>query len=591
MNKKLIKQSKGKKTLKVQDIYDIMQADTLNERRSMRIKVNTFKKDDHKISKENKKKQKTLPNISDLLDDIHNDNEINIKSDEATNKKKNNSKKTKNNKENKINIPDVHADDLNELEIPETNKILKVNKIHDKHKYPLKFSKKTFITEENPSEKINSLLLNYINEINILEIYNILKNENKSSTENNFDIYSIKGNELEKIFLQAGYVNELTLYEKIYTIFDVIMYNCTSLELIKVLVFLFAFMKNNLNNIDIFELIFSYFSGKISEIFNSKNKFLNNFENLINNSENKEIISAKGIFNILFGRIFQNYQNEFLFENIFVKNEFLEIEYLISYCFSILFYFNIENFYLKNFDTKSILIFKSFNFFRLIQDFLMNINYDSYLEITNRVFGLFNLYTEKVEIENLFIPENLYVSLNLVINKNKIMVAEEFKEKIFTKNFFYLIKNLFVCNINNSNDVIVEKNQDDSIKNNLFTLFKKLLDDIINNSELKENSIENSISFLNNKSILLKIIEIAQFIELALKICKVPLVYSCVFKNILWVEFTKTNEKSYLRRVVLYIISLLFKFFLVEDFSFKFEQTKNLMNWLYAIIDPQFEGK
>jgi hypothetical protein len=89
----------------------------------------------------------------------------------------------------------------------------------------------------------------------------------------------------------------------------------------------------------------------------------------------------------------------------------------------------------------------------------------------------------------------------------------------------------------------------------------------------------------------LKVIELTQFIELAKKIHKIPLVYSSVFEQVLWPEFTKPGQPEFTRRIILYLISILFKFILKEDSMFKYDQTKNLMNWLYAIIDPKYNGK
>ena len=78
---------------------------------------------------------------------------------------------------------------------------------------------------------------------------------------------------------------------------------------------------------------------------------------------------------------------------------------------------------------------------------------------------------------------------------------------------------------------------------------------------------------------------------MAIKIYKIPLIYTCIFEEILWAEFSNYSKEPFKRRIILLLISILFKLFLQDDNQLKFNETKNFMNWLYAIIDPQFDRK
>jgi hypothetical protein len=200
------------------------------------------------------------------------------------------------------------------------------------------------------------------------------------------------------------------------------------------------------------------------------------------------------------------------------------------------------------------------------------------------------------------------------------MISENLRNKFFTSNFIIISKNIFSIpyDLNNNIDINNKENLSakiipfdfqnnllENIKLNISNLFKNLLYELIlenetdigidldnknNNNKHNENK-EDKFDFkkFNNRYNILKIIEITQFLEISLKIYKIPIIYSCIFENILWAEFSNYDKEPKKRRIILILISILFKLFLQEDNKLIFNETKIFMNWLYAIIDPQFD--
>ncbi len=557
-------------------------------------------------------------------------------------------------KKEKEKINKIHLDEaellLDDMDIPKSNNIIKHNEIKGSHKNPIKFNKKISTGEvtENKQIKVKADLFDYVkNKINLVEIYKNITSTECTNENPKFDIFSLISFDIENIFNQKLEeeiinnikINEYSLYEKIYFIYDLIFENKENLEITNVYFLIFAFVKNLIINADkslkfstrdIYEIIFAYLEVKINEIIFDENSLSKNF---LNDFPNKlKLFTEENPANVLktlFGKIFMFKENDNVLERILLDNEFTNIQYFFSFNYTILFYFNIENFYqnnihlAKDFYEKEILVIKNFDFFRLIQDLIMGINFtDKNKPLTelsineeskayktfHSIFELFCLFIEKVNISNLFVLDENYDN-NLFNKSNKIIFAESLKEKIFTSNFLFILRKIFLSDIDqinfnitlpldigNSGNSDVPKIKDEEIKiikkqSLVLQIFGNLYLSLISNISLTEKHIDFNFCEINDKFCVLKIVEITQFFELAVKIYKIPLIYTTVFEQILWPEFTKQGQNEFIRRIILYLITILFKFVLLEDTSLRFEQTKNLMNWLYAIVDPKFDGK
>lgn len=583
-------------------------------------------------------------------------------------KLKNESNKKKLNIANKIQDTREDVNDL--MEIPESNKIMKVNLHKDNHKNPIKFTKKSN-TEilEILNKKIKENLLDYMtNKIHYIEIFNYFRYDNLNNEvrgrpsnsledvdKENFDIFTVKGLEIEKIFSQKleeeNIINpcELTIYEKIELVYELIFDNAKCLDIGKVFIFIFSFLKNIIlhsakiyNQTEIYEILFGYFSEKINKIcsnntISSKIHFMNFFSSEFDTSifdadiqGNKTLITE-----IIFGKIFLKFENKNLYQRLFINNEFSDIEYFIAYNLNLLFLFNFKNIYnKKDFDINNEFLYvKNFDFFRLTQDIILGFNYNSnkyYFTLMRKIFELFCILNENLNMNNLIISESLYEEKYLTESLNNMMFAENLKDKMYTRNFVFIIKKIFLCdsdqmvyfsqfveekekeisktiNINQSNDENKIDNKNNKSlteipllgkQNLILQIFGNLAIDLINNPILNNNHdsslsniIDRSFRDFYNKFNIQKMIEITQFFEFVSKIYEFSVIYPPIFQGFLWGEFVKYDEKNYKRRIIIFLIAMLFKFALKEDYSCKYDQTKDLMNWLYAIVDPKFEGK
>lgn len=594
------------------------------------------------------------------IDEISNEKNIKKNENSEENGKKLPKEKTnlkKKGKKDKEKINRVELDEaellLEDMEIPKTNNIIKVQKHIGNHKNPLKFDKKITASEitEKKANKIKIDLLEYlIKKIDFIEIYNndILKENNSKSkndiedekcimqneTESKFNIFMLINFDIENIFMQKLdeeitnniQITEFSLYEKLYFVFDLIFENVERLEIGDVLIFVFSFLKGLITKCkfdsvsEVYELIFGYMTVKINEILSDerlrKKCFLNNLIMKLNMHFKNNAIE---LLQKVFENIFLNFEDGKVFEQIFIKNQYLNSYYLISFSFAILFYLNFEIFDEKKIaeeSNKNILKLNNLDYFRLMQEFLLGINYsDKYLntselninnesnayETLQNIFELFCLFTEKINMADLHIDEIQYEKSHFNKN-NKIMIAENLRDKIFSSNFFYIIRKIFLCDTDQKSYTYSLAQENNSLKeedlkmikkqNLILQIFGNLYLSFISNLQLhKCEELTFSFCELNSKFFVLKIVELTQFMELAIKIYKIPLIYQTVFEQVLWPEFTKQGQNDFIRRIILYLIAILYLLVIREDTMFKYDQTKNLMNWLYAIVDPKFDSK
>ena len=115
---------------------------------------------------------------------------------------------------------------------------------------------------------------------------------------------------------------------------------------------------------------------------------------------------------------------ENLLEEIFLKNQHLEIHNFTSFNLIILLFFNIENFYIKKITNvnEEILILKNFDVFKLIQEFILAVNYSDSLPLNFETNKANKEYKGKMaEIDN----RNSLAQQKLQLERDKIKLARE----------------------------------------------------------------------------------------------------------------------------------------------------------------------
>ena len=327
--------------------------------------------------------------------------------------------------------------------------------------------------------------------------------------------------EIKEESLSSLFQSLKTLTEKITCILEGIISNISKLDLSKVIVFIKIFIK----------MYGHQTPSSLSIISNNFLEFINLHEKTIIQSKQKFIIKETNPY----------YSNEIIKEN----NTSL---HLITFIIDILY---------NELNDVSILSKFLFNFLlnKLTNSFVKD---DTLKEITKLISKSYKSNQKKV-----FLNDNEFKLFFVESNANSFYFLSLFKTRLISENIFNLLISIF-------ND-ISSKEIDTLLSSQLLESLNKIPKDTL-------LSIENKEKLSLNKNIIY--LEIFQIITLSCCIRDSDWNNQNLFSKVLWEQFTKTEDFSLKRSMIIYYTSL------ICYFSIKNGAKTTELCWLYSIYKP-----
>jgi hypothetical protein len=329
----------------------------------------------------------------------------------------------------------------------------------------------------------------------------------------------------------STFESNLTFYEKINKILDIIFESPMQFNLVNLLYFLKIFIITYQNK-NIFVNFSEYILSNYEFIINKKDKkFLVTEENILDGN-----LSLKIIFNHL--------------NNVEISYKYSSTHYLISYIIAL--FYNFTGVQSEN----AILLFELFE----------RVNNPE----TKEILILFRKLTKntKVNLELNYEKEIENCSRNI----NKIYFFDFYINKIIT---FYIL---------NFMEGIIDKWEDSQDETEILisSLSNKILelDDTI---ELKESN-NDKINFAGD----IRYLEIVQMLHICFLIKDSDWVFINIFQNVLWNQFLNTQEESQKRVGIIFFISMVYNHLVMKDTQLEKQSTKEIMGWVFSIINPTF---
>jgi len=178
--------------------------------------------------------------------------------------------------------------------------------------------------------------------------------------------------------------------------------------------------------------------------------------------------------------------------------------------------------------------------------------------------------------------------LNKVNTMNKIYILSQLSRDFMNENIINFINKFITIQINTKQiqlpgNIQIESLSDEQFENEIITFIidqLKSLDKYIlkeeNNDKL--NLGENNI-----------IIEVYQLILILMKIRPLDWIKDVLVKTILFTEFISCSRGSLKRIVIIYLVGILINF-LFAAHNYQMVPLKIFLNWIYSILDPQYNG-
>ena len=319
-----------------------------------------------------------------------------------------------------------------------------------------------------------------------------------------------------------------TSHEKIFNILEIIFTNPHKIDLIKIIFFL--------QNLHLYEL------------FSNIKEFIFSHLNLIFSQTENFFISKQ--ISIEEKRFFINYFN---LEESFDLRNILTPHSLTSIILAIQF---------KKLKEHS-------EFFKFLIIDLLEINEE-------KISNILNLFTVLTRNQNTLIKiENETELENYRMNFNKIYFMQSFRKNVISRSLAEFTLQLLSLRLENKQDMEF-----------ILQYLNNLLEQIDENIELREIKFH-KINF----AVDIRYLEIFQIISLLLKIKNLEWVSKNIFENFLWSSFLKSKEGNLKRVGIIFYISYIMSYSISKDYKCEDENTKNLINWVYAIFDPKFNAQ
>ena len=372
-------------------------------------------------------------------------------------------------------------------------------------------------TEENTIKK---QVVPHINPIKKQKVIPDSKNElNSYSLVEYLSAMSIT--EIKEDSLSSLFQSLKTLTEKITFILEAIISNISKLDLSKVIVFIKIFIK-----------MYSHQTpSSLSIISNNFLEFINLHEKTIIQSKQKFITNETNPY----------YSNEIIKEN---NTSLHLITFIIDILYNELNDVSIISKFLFNF-----LLNKSTNTF--VKD-------DTLKEISKLISKSYTSNRKKV-----FLNDNELKSFFVESNANSFYFLSLFKTRLISDNIFNLLISIF--------SDISSKEIDNLLSSQLLESLNKIPKDTLLSIEKKEKlSLNTNIIYL----------EIFQIITLSCCIRDSEWNNQNLFSKVLWEQFTKTEDFSLKRSMIIYYTSL------ICYFSIKNGAKTTELCWLYSIYKP-----
>ena len=173
---------------------------------------------------------------------------------------------------------------------------------------------------------------------------------------------------------------------------------------------------------------------------------------------------------------------------------------------------------------------------------------------------------------------------------NKIYIFSQFNNDFINENIINFINKFVISNYKEKKLVLpsslTDNNEEDSIK--LFDEYVQLY---------IENQLKNLDQFILNESKNDKlnfgeneiIIEIYQIIQILLKVKPYDWINDFLLHSLLFREFVSCEKGSLKRIIIIFYVGIILNHSIAKN-NCKIESIQITINWLYSILDPQFNG-
>lgn len=388
--------------------------------------------------------------------------------------------------------------------------------------------------------------------------------------QNEFNLSKLKKNETYLQLLKDDsnlnndldeYVNNFTMnlpvYESINELLDIIFTNYNQIKIDKIIYIYLLFLKKNIlneKNINLFLCLKVYVVTNLSKLLEIK-------EENEEISEFKETETIKMIIENIGENSVMNFEN---FK--FFLGKYNKTHHLVSY-FLILTVLANKDYVVDLYNFNKELLLDDYNdkIFETIAIstfFLQNVHDSKQIKPFNKGDTLNKIYIFSL-FNNDFINENIIIFINKFIFSN------------------YKEKNLVFPSSQTSNNV-AESTEifDEYIQSYVENQLNKL------NQYILVESNNDRLNFGENEII----IEIYQIIQILLKVKPNDWINEILLHSLLFKEFVSCEKGSLKRIIIIFYVGIILNYSIAKN-NCKIESIQTTTNWLYSILDPQFNGK